>query len=281
MIRGIFRRLGLQREPPPPPRDVAALAAPLSVPAVHLVREGTPSRSHLGGTPAVPAGFAWPERDGRELAFLARLSLAELAATGAVDWLPREGALLFFYDVEEQPWGFDPKDRGGAAVRLVADLTEPIAALAPSPAEGGAPLPANLTLRRIDSLPSRMRGAVEELRLTDPESELYDDLLNRTFEGRPKHQVAGFPFPIQDDSMELECRLVTHGLYLGDPTGYQDPRVAELEPGASDWRLLLQLDTDDDLGWMWGDAGTIYFWVEASAAREGRFDDAWLVLQCG
>lgn len=81
--------------------------------------------------------------------------------------------------------------------------------------------------------------------------------------------------------MELECQLVTHGLYLGDPTGSQDPRVAELEPGASNWRLLLQLDTDDDLGWMWGDAGTIYFWVEDSAARAGRFEDCWLVLQCG
>jgi len=281
MFGKILRALGGSREPPPPPRDVAALASPLAIPAVHLVRDGTASRSHFGGSPALPPGFTWPERDGRKLAFLARLSLAEIAATGAIDWLPDRGALLFFYDVEEQPWGFDPKDRGGAAVRLVEDLSAPVATTAAPPAEGGEPVPTSVSLRRIDSLPSQMRGEVDELRFSEAESALYDDLVTRTFGGRPKHQLGGFPFPIQDDSMELECQLVTHDLCLGDPTGYQDPRVAELAPGAKDWRLLLQLDTDDDLGWMWGDVGTIYFWVRESMARNGRLDDGWTVLQCG
>ena len=51
-------------------------------------------------------------------------------------------------------------------------------------------------------------------------------------------------------------------------------------PGAANWRLLLQFDTDDDLGVMWGDAGVIYYWVEAPAALAGRFENAWLILQC-
>lgn len=50
--------------------------------------------------------------------------------------------------------------------------------------------------------------------------------------------------------------------------------------GASNWRLLLQFDSDDDLGVMWGDAGVIYYWVEAPAALAGRFENAWVILQC-
>lgn len=42
----------------------------------------------------------------------------------------------------------------------------------------------------------------------------------------------------------------------------------------------MQVDSDDDLGVMWGDAGMLYFWVEESAARAGDFSNAWVILQC-
>ena len=43
----------------------------------------------------------------------------------------------------------------------------------------------------------------------------------------------------------------------------------------------LQIDTDDELNVMWGDAGMIYFWVEEDKARKGDFSNTWLVRQCG
>ncbi|MFD0678373.1 MULTISPECIES: DUF1963 domain-containing protein [unclassified Paenibacillus] len=42
-------------------------------------------------------------------------------------------------------------------------------------------------------------------------------------------------------------------------SGYQDARRGELEKGASDWKLLLQIDSEEEIGKMWGDAGRIYF----------------------
>ena len=59
--------------------------------------------------------------------------------------------------------------------------------------------------------------------------------------------------------MDLECQLVSHGLYCGDASGYQATRAKELEAGRQDWILLLQLDTDDDAGMIWGDGGMLYF----------------------
>lgn len=81
--------------------------------------------------------------------------------------------------------------------------------------------------------------------------------------------------------MELECQLVSNGIYCGSPSGYEDPRAEALRAGSMRWRLLLQVDSDDDLQVMWGDAGMLYFWVDEEAARAGRFENVWLVLQCG
>jgi hypothetical protein len=262
-----------------PSRDVAALSAGLSRPAVHVAKGEGPGRSHFGGMPNLPAGTAWPERNGARLGFLARLSLAEIRAAHAFDWLPADGALLFFYDLDEQPWGFDPKDRGGAAVVRVPDIV----VTPPGPVERDAAAPIafrRATFRRLDSLPNR-RDELARLDLDEPESDAYTDLVGSRYGDQPKHQVGGYPVPVQGDDMELEAQLVSHGLYCGDPSGYEDARAKALEPGAADWRLLFQFDTDDGLEVMWGDCGMLYFWVRADDSRRGDFSGAWLILQCG
>ena len=49
----------------------------------------------------------------------------------------------------------------------------------------------------------------------------------------------------------------------------------------SNWRLLLQIDSDErGPGWMWGDAGTIYFWIREKDVAARQFDDVWLIFQC-
>ena len=80
--------------------------------------------------------------------------------------------------------------------------------------------------------------------------------------------------------MEDECQLASHGIYVGDAEGHKDPRAPSLKAGAKDWKLLLQLDTDDDIGWMWGDVGTLYFWVREQDAQAGDFSRVWMVFQC-
>jgi uncharacterized protein YwqG len=261
-------------------RNIADLAASIATPAIHLVSIVRPSKSHLGGSPRLPSDIPWPEWQGRRLGFLARLSLPELHRVHKLDWLPPSGALLFFYDVDEQPWGFDPKDRGGCFVILVPELSEPLAASPERCGEDEYFPQVNVAFRKVEVLPSTERPEVESLNLSDEEREQYWSLLDTPFEGLPKHQVAGLPAPVQGDYMELECQLASNGLYCGDSSGYQDPRAKQLEAGAKDWRLLLQLDTDDDAGVMWGDCGTLYFWVRGDEAAEGNFANTWLVLQC-
>ena len=124
---GIIDKLfGRKGETPSPGRDVAALVAPLAKPAVHLVKSSARTSSYLGGTPALPAGIAWPSKGGKPLTLLASLDLASLSQTLATPWLPTSGRLLFFYDIDNQPWGFDTDDRGRWAVILLGDeVTSP------------------------------------------------------------------------------------------------------------------------------------------------------------
>ncbi|MBV8210131.1 MAG: DUF1963 domain-containing protein, partial [Burkholderiaceae bacterium] len=197
-------------------------------------------------------------------------------------WLPNAGSLLFFYDVEGQPWGFDPADRGKWAVLHLPDLAEPSVPGAKDDFTASTTIPFRyLDLRRIDSPPSDERlEKMENLKLTDPEFEVLQKVTESLFEQAPRHQVGGYPCPVQSDAMELESQLASHGLYCGDGTGYKDPRASALRPGAAEWRMLLQFDSDDGLGLMWGDVGRLYFWVQEPAARKGDFSNSWLVLQC-
>jgi uncharacterized protein YwqG len=261
-------------------RDVASLVEPLKVPAIHVMKTDATSLSHFGGMPNLPPDMEWPERNGRKLSFLARLSLSEMRRTYSIDWLPSTGALLFFYDIEEQPWGFDPQDRGSSAVLMVPDLAE---TSSPQHEIDGIVLAIphrNISFQRIEVIPSWERNIVRALEFNDKEDDLFFELDENTFQGEPKHQVAGFPSPVQGDDMELECQLVTNGLYCGNVSGYQDERAEALKPGAKNWRLLFQIDSDDEINTMWGDCGTIYYWIEEHAARKGDFTNTWLILQC-
>ena len=58
------------------------------------------------------------------------------------------------------------------------------------------------------------------------------------------------------------------------------PGETDLEKGITDWQLLLQIDSDDSLGTMWGDAGRIYFWIREQDLKNRDFAKVLLVLQC-
>ena len=93
--------------------------------------------TRFGGRPDVPPGFVWPyfegtgledgEKKNRPLAFLAQFALNEMQPFDAEHLLPDHGVLSFFYEVESQPWGFDPQDAGCARVFWFEDAS----ALAP------------------------------------------------------------------------------------------------------------------------------------------------------
>lgn len=243
--------------------------------------------SRLGGAPDLPASFTWPENRGRKLDFIMQVSLPDVAVLDHESLLPPDGMLTFFYDLEAQPWGFDPKDATGHRV-----------AYFPRNAKLDRRAPPNIDFRLKEcalifhealTLPgfgSRDYGRLESAaKFSDNEAASYFELVadlqnqNRGKSETPRHHLLGHSENVQGD-MQLEAQLVSHGLYCGDSSGYEDPRAREFAEGADDWTLLLQLDTDDRAQIMWGDCGMLYFWIPRQDMVDRHFKRVWAGLQC-
>lgn len=281
-LAAFFSKHGLGR--------VADALAEAARPCVHVKTRGCDEdeievgASKMGGRPDLPAGFEWPEKDGRRLQFLVQIRCEEAGALDATGMLPRSGYLWFFYDVDEQPWGFDPKDRGGWAVRY-ADVGAGALTRAEDggDAEQASEEVCALSLRAAFSLPQDVEGRTG-IELTDEEGDAVTELpdgATEEGEGSPLvsagHRLLGYPMPVQGDEMEEECETAS-GPRVPARSGreYHEEMLKRI----ARWRLLMQVDTDDEAGVMWGDCGMLYFWIPEESLAARRFEDVWLVLQC-
>jgi uncharacterized protein YwqG len=238
-------------------------------------------QSRLGGEPDLPAQFKWPVYAGKPLAFVAQLNLEAAARVLSTAPLPKHGHLWFFYAANQQNWGFDPKDRGSSVVHYEASA--PLVR---------RPLPRELPAEgRFQPCAIAMSSYVDIPSLEDERNPLMgsdDDTFDSYVEVQDKlaapssgaaHKLLGHAQTIQG-AMELESALASGGIYVGDARGYKDRRAAKLAKSQYDWHLLLQIDSDEDAGMMWGDSGRIYYWLREQDLLERRFDKSWLVLQC-
>lgn len=250
--------------------------------------------SKFGGRPDVPADFIWPvfETDTREddqvkerpLAFLAQFDCAQLAPLDPEGLLPKEGVLSFFYELESQRWGYDPKDAGCARVFW---FEGPLA-----PAEFPAELEEDF---RLPEMAAQLSGGTDapdfqdacpalEYAWTANDYRIFDQARRELGMDYPanRSQLLGWPDIIQNN-MTLQCELISRGYYLGGSWEKipLEERSALRTPSVRDWQLLFQLDTveNGDFELMFGDCGRIYFYIRREDLAQRRFDRVWLIQQ--
>jgi uncharacterized protein YwqG len=278
-LEGLFAKDRQGAETPESIERYLAYLDTLARPAIRLVKSDTVGNSRLGGLPDLPADLEWPEWQGQALAFLGQIDLADLPPACRGLGLPASGLLFFFYDAGQGAWGFDPADRGAFRV-LYALAPGPERAPPPTLAEDAVYPVMPVAFMRVTTYPEPDDPALKQVPLTSLEWDRYCDLRTAAASGYAGHRLLGYPDPVQNGDMERECALVTGGLYCGNTEGYNDPRAAELSRHRDDWVLLLQLDSDDDAAMMWGDVGTLYFWVRKQDLAANNFADCWMISQC-
>ena len=248
--------------------------------------------SKMGGMPDLPAGTPWPlhAETGEPLSFLCQFRFADVKPFDGGNKLPTEGMLYFFYDCtpDGMPWGFDPNDGAGKAVLYYNGGTAQLArrtAPAALPAEcifGAAALQFETALE----IPNCESGAVQPLALSEDDRDSYWDMTDALYDA-PDGLYAGAVNKLLGHSdnlqgnMELECELVTNGLFCGDASGYTEGRERGLHQNTAHWTLLLQIDSNEDIGMMWGDCGKLYLWITQEDLAAKAFEKSWLILQCG
>jgi uncharacterized protein YwqG len=239
-----------------------------------------------GGHPLVPPGTAWPTGPKGLLHFVGQLDFAELASVhgGALADLPRDGVLCLFYDMQEQPWGFEEGDRASWKL-LWTPRREDAVPLPPPQALEDAGLAFDLPVRMVSRLalslpdPSDVRGRQPPGRWTHKELELYETLRLELSGGENGHQVGGFPWWVQQEA-RTEAQELTRPLFRTEARGPGALKPQRHE-SAAEWTALWQIGSDDLTGFMWGDMGNLYLLVHDTDLRAQRFDRAWLGLQCG
>ena len=88
-----------------------------------------------------------------------------------------------------------------------------------------------------------------------------------TDRGQPHHRMLGHPDQIQDD-MHAQAERVSRGMTT-NPTNTT----------ALNWLLLLQIDSDENIGMRWANTGMLYDWIERQALQSQNFEYVWLMLQ--
>lgn len=264
-----------------------------SKPAIQLtltrVDEGTipVGASKFGGSPDVPPDFVYPDWQERPLVFIGQLRLSDVHEYDVENLLPPSGYLHFFYDSVEQPWGMYGQ-RDGWRVYYTADEATPLARLPhpvsrlDDPTHAVKPLPACNVSFQLDFTEPPLTWLTDRFpnlfntrrRINDDAYNLYDALFK--VRGRQITQVLGNPHPIQYE-VEYDAQVNSHNLSYGPADG--DARAA-LERDMYDWRLLLQVDSDEQLGATWGDVGRLYYMIRKDDLAARRFEACWLIMQC-
>lgn len=253
----------------------------LSKPAIKLIsREATEKdikvgTSTLGGYPDLPKAFEWPVFSGDFLNFIAQINLAEISAFDINNLLPDSGMLYFFYDLKEFRWGFDPDDKGSWRIIYCND-TSTLMRFQHIPNSDFILDHCSVTFSTEFTLPDLENEDLKSLNFNEEEHDFYCNLIEHSKD--PHHRLFGYPLPIQtsEKQMKLDCELSSSNIYVGDLKAYSDPRIPEFTQKSSDWQLLLQLDSDQNPNFMWGDCGLIYFWMKQSDLEQQNFHNAWL-----
>jgi uncharacterized protein YwqG len=156
--------------------------------------------TRFGGFPILNKDVNWPcGKNFEPLGFLAQINLSDLPINP--HGLPPKGLLSFFYDTENQPWGFH-EDAGDWAV-LFTELDLPLQ------------LKENSTNSKQPVLPSHGVQLTEELTIPAPRSIALDAVSIE--EGSDKWDSY---FELRDDLVAQNDDRVTHRLF-GHPDAIQ------------------------------------------------------------
>lgn len=254
-------------------------------------------QTKIGGKPDLPPEITWvtetnivrttekrflifnsrkEETITKPLSFIAQINLLETSTFDKENLLPKTGMLYFFYSAEQEVWGFDPKDENKfKVIYWNGEFTKLKRAEFPNTLpEYSRFKPCSVGIKAEVSLPSYGQEVYEDFADGDD-----DKYWEHVYNVGNLNKLLGYSDNIQNE-MELECELVTNGLYCGDASGYNDPKAKALEPNARNWRLLLQIDSNEENEMMWGDGGRIYFWIKKDDLLNRQFNKSWFILQC-
>lgn len=228
----------------------------------------------IGGEPDLPKDVEWPKQNnGKHLAFLAQVNLSKISNPELN--LPNEGILYFFYSEDQEFWGYSKENADD--FRVIYSMSSIGLERRNTPKtltilENGMYQPCKVDFINSYSLPNWEHEFVRE-QFIDIDNDPYIDISSS---GESITKLGGHSINVQG-TMEYECEMVDRGLSWDNIPQTEKEQIDENQ---YQWKLLFQLDSEDNAEMMWGDSGRLYFWIKEKDLNNRNFEKTWLILQC-
>jgi uncharacterized protein YwqG len=260
--------------------------------------------SRIGGVPDLPSEMPFPtarafrflpnlitgrggkiseQSEDKGLQFIAQLNIADLRAFQPAMTLPREGTLYFFYAPFDLDWSWDSGQHPAVVFYLNTAGQSLLRRTDPTIHSTFESFPCKLTFHQEWTIPRWIHynyDFYEEYEDGYEEVRRIQDLISAIplCPNRISHRLFGWPDEITEGLM-YNSQMAARGIDRGK--GIDQRTHEELQKGAKDWLLLLQIDTDEkNPGWYWGDGGTIYFVIHRDDLLNRRFNRIQVSEQC-
>ncbi len=228
--------------------------------------------TRFGGSPDLPAGYTWPVCNGLPLPFVAQINLSEVAPFDPMHFLPTEGMLSFFFDIDAF---FESWETRNQPIWRVLYYSSALT---------------TTTLQRVD-IPEtvakqhhyRPSAVAYSTEITLPDYSQYDST---------SVERLGLSGLLTDEEerayYEVQAQLAgkTGTIYhvpihrlLGHSDVVQWDMHRDLPGVPTDWQLLFQMDSDGVPETEWGDTGRIYYWIRTHDLAKRDFSGVELILQ--
>jgi uncharacterized protein YwqG len=236
--------------------------------------------SKVGGTPDLPHGSDWPTWQGQPMAFIAQIRLEDIATYDEEGALPHSGLLSFCCALDDEfaangllagdddstSWKVSHFDG-----RALDTLTRRDAPAALDPSTRFPSCAVTYTIR--PTLPDLDSREIQSLGLSNQEHHAYIEIESGADVGYlpvMDLHLLGYPFNL-DGSTFVPCYMAEHGINY--PSSRQARRLdwtAIQHQAEAEWRLLLQVYSNEEAGMDFGGGGVLHFCIpnDALAARD-------------
>ena len=273
--------------------------------------------TRLGGRPNLAPSVEWPVWEEQPLDFVAQLELSDLPEIAGLD-LPHSGALYFFYQSESV--ASDLSERGIFRVLYSEHSLAgfPARDFPPELDEEFRHKAVAIGFAAKElTIPGNEDAVLDQLGLTAGERDLYEafeadfhqwqtapdtplpgypgwmadvpEVVKKNYDReRPfgMHRIGGYPDYIQHDP-KFEAHLTalnlrSHVYQCGMQESilrYEEAR-RDVGAGATEWELLLQVDSEQSADIVWGDGGRLYYLIRRDDLLRRDFSTVWMVFDC-
>ncbi|PEK30215.1 YwqG family protein [Bacillus pseudomycoides] len=236
--------------------------------------------SRVGGDPDLPPQFAWPlTSNGTPMTFLVQLNMSDITKYDMNELLPKTGMLSFFLGIDEPAYNVEHRVIWFDEVEMLSAVRRE------SPSETALESTyIGYDLKARSSLEPPGYAYVDNDQIENDKVTFadYDDLFYEIRDEKDGDIIQVFGYPTeQHDNSEYEAALIiltgkecgcSADKALEEIAAHFDSDMTKAKQEVVNMQMLLELESDDDVGFCWWDAGVLHFFIREEDLIAGRFD---------